>query len=168
LLATLDSAGGEPVLTWNFRPHYSSKKWMIRTYREEVFDLNAVKEYFLELQEYPTQASAPTSTAEYLPSSFKPNQSVNKTMEYPARSSDLGQFADYRKRLIFSNARKFKFSGVVTWEEADDLDLLLDHQRGVYPLIWDGRHYLCPDWTIAYLGNDVSEVSLDLFETFVP
>lgn len=166
LLIDLDTAGGKPDFTWNFRPHYAGKKWKIKSFRKELFDTNLIAEWFLDLQEYPTQLSVPSSTAE--PLLIEPSQSVNISTEYLTRSSNLGKFSDLKKPPVFSQQQKVKFTSFVTWGEADSIDILLDRQRGIYPLIWDGKYYLCPDWTITYLGNDFAEISIDLSETFVP
>lgn len=170
LLNYLDSAGGKPDFTWDFRPHYSNKKWRVKSFNQVQYDRGVVEEWTIELEEYPT-APATVGVGEItLPNYLVPVQAPTLSTEYRFRESKLGKFPDYGSHPIHGKRQKLSFSSLLTWAQADEIDILLDRARGVFPLIYSlyEGNWVCPEWSITYEGNDCAEIKLELANFFTP
>ncbi len=166
LLTTLDTLGGKPGLTWDFRPHYVGKKWQVKSFGRVQYDQNIVEEWTIDLMEYPTAPVTIFTQTVVLPGYLVPIQAPTLTTEYRIRSSTLGKFPDYADQRINSKREKIGFASILTWAQVDKVDILLDRSRGVYPLVYEGKKYVCPEWSITYEGEDCAEIRLDLSSYF--
>jgi phage-related protein len=161
LLAAIDAAGAVDKFEWHFRPHYINKFWVVDTYRTVIHDKNRVDEITLELKEYPRSLPGITPPTTPLLLDLVPDQAPTITTNYRTRSPNLGRFYDRKREPLNGKVQTIQMQKCLSHEQADEIDLLLDRCRGVYPLLWESDPYTCSDWRINY-QPEFAEIDLTL------
>ncbi len=167
LLAAIDAAGAVDKFEWLFRPHYGNKLWIVESARSTIYDKNRVEEISLELREYPRSLPGIGAPTAPLPLDLVPDQAPNFTTNYRTRSPNLGHFYDRKREPLNGNVQTIQMQSTMSHEQADQIDLLLDRCRGVYPLLWESDPYTCSDWRINY-QSEFAELDLTLQTIVLP
>jgi hypothetical protein len=162
LISTCDTAGGVDLISWDFRYHYQNKKWKITQLTQKTYDFGRLSEVDLSLQEVPLGLPGLAAPTAPIPLNIVPNQAPMMTRNYNVRSSGLGFFEDRQREPIKGKIDKLQLLTSLNYDNADILDLKLEQCRGVYPLLYDGKKWVCSDWSIDYQPEDYAEVSIEL------
>jgi phage-related protein len=167
LLAAIDAAGAVDQFEWDFRPHYVNKRWLIESSQLLKHDQNRLEELSIELREYPRALpGVPLPTAP-LALPIVPDQAPSYSRSYRTRSPNLGFFFDRKREPLNPIVESIQMQSSLDHLVADQIDLLLDRCRGVYPLLWEGKTYTCSDWRINY-QSEFAEVDLTLQTVVLP
>jgi phage-related protein len=161
LVQSIDAAGGVDNFDWLYRPHYANYKWRINRSRMMLYDLDRVQELTLDLKQYPTGVLLHTLPIEPVLLNIVPDQAPSFDRTYRTNQSNLGYFFDARREPVNPIIESISFTVTCIHAVADEIDLLLDRCRGVYPLLWRGKTYVCADWTVIYM-TECAEVSIVL------
>jgi phage-related protein len=167
LLTAIDAAGAVDKFEWHFRPHYINKLWIVESARSTTHDKNRLEEVSLELREYPRALPGIVMPTTPLLLDLVPDQAPSFTTSYRTRSPSLGHFYDRKREPLNAKVQTIQMQSTLSHEQVDQIDLLLDRCRGVYPLLWESDSYTCSDWRINY-QSEFAELDLTLQTVILP
>lgn len=160
----LDSAGGVGIFDWDFRPQFADYQWRVGSYRQQIWDDGRLYETTIALEQIRTAKPIAIPTSPLL-LDLTPDSPPSITTNYRIRSPQMGFFPDRRTEPINPVVEQIELISTVEPQIADNIDVLLDRCRATYPLIWQGKSYLCADWAITYYPES-AQVSLTLNSYF--
>jgi phage-related protein len=161
----IDEAHAIDLITWLFRPHYANKKWRIDSYSITEYDENRLCELSCTMREYPQGLPTANISLDTAVLDFVPDASPVTTKNFRVRSSKFSYFNDFDRDLKNSEVKSIKMQKVVSHDQVDAYDLLLESARGAYPIKWQSNLYTCSDWAIVY-HPEFAEIELTLEQVF--